>query len=70
MATITLEFDAHCKEAKHLIGFLKTISYIKVKENEEPVLPKETLQAIEEMRTGNVVVCEDMADYKRKVKHA
>lgn len=70
MATITLEFDARSKEAKHLIGFLKTISYIKVKENEELSLPEETLQVLEEMRTGDVVVCEDMADYKRKVNNA
>ena len=67
MKTITLEYDDNNIIAKKTLDYILSLGVFKVK---EPVLPKETLQAIREMQSGDVVVCASMDDYKRKTRHA
>ena len=68
--TITLEYDDNNIIAKKTLDYILSLGVFKVKEKKEPVLPKETLQAIKEMQSGDVVVCASMDDYKRKTRHA
>lgn len=67
MKTITLEYDDNNIIAKKTLDYILSLGVFKVKEK---VLPKETLQAIKEMQSGDVVVCASMDDYKRKTRHA
>ena len=67
MKTITLEYDDNNIIAKKTLDYILSLGVFKVK---EPVLPKETLQAIREIQSGDVVVCASMDDYKRKTRHA
>lgn len=55
MAEYILKINARSKKAQQLINFLKTIDYVDIQEKKEnkPMLPKETLQAIRELREGN-----------------
>lgn len=70
MKTVTLEYDGRNVIAKKTLDYILSLGVFKVKEKKESVLPKETLQAIREMQSGDVVVCTSMDDYKRKTRDA
>lgn len=70
MKTITLTYDGRNTIAKKTLDYILSLGVFEVKEKKEPVLPKETLQAIREMQSGDVVVCTSMEDYKKKTRHA
>ena len=73
MAEYILRINARSKNALPLVNFLKNLDYVELqekKEKEVATLPKETLQALKEMKNGDVVVCKGIDDYKRKVGHA
>ena len=70
MTTITLTYDGRNTIAKKTLDYILSLGVFEVKEKKEPVLPKETLQAIREMQSGDVVVCTSMEDYKKKTRHA
>ena len=69
MATITIQYDARNSSAKRLLEFLRTLSFIKIKEdsaNEEPQYDPEFVKKINEGRKEfeegkcNVINTEDL----------
>ncbi|MBR1766959.1 MAG: hypothetical protein IJ745_08010 [Bacteroidales bacterium] len=61
MATITLEYDGRNSAIKQLIGVLITLGAKEKKGYDD------TLQAINDFRTGNVTVCDSFEDYLKRV---
>ena len=61
MATITLEYDGRNSAIKQLIGVLITLGAKEKKGYDD------TLQAINDVRKGNVTVCDSFEDYLKRV---
>ena len=59
MATITLQYDARSASAKSLLAFLRTLSFIKISEDEEtphdPEMVAKIRRGRDDFKKGNCV---------------